>query len=714
MLSYYKRRDCVKTGKLNINNTLYETMRDGFQIEIQIVDHCNLNCGGCNHFSCVAEPYYISLEEFEENLKVISKWVPSLKRLMLVGGEPFLHPQIEEIAILMRKYFPDFNFMIDILTNGIALEKKDDDFFSRMQKLKIGILWTPYPNINYKKTEEIFNWRHDESHKNESPITPLYSRMFFAQPALNLKGDSNINDLYNNCPYYMIPTLIVRKSKIYICPKSACIDIINKKFNLDIPTDEKDYIPISEASIDKLQAFFDKGPSQMCRFCERKIEYFYWHLYRDSFKDLRMYDNHTMSAKNLFLHHYDMYDKLVNGKEIFQYFLKTRIVENRSYWDLTDPVYGHDFVNPQINRIKGYMDILIPIYYASQDQMTALIRSLQSQTIINKCHIYIVYDGEDLLFKERLYDTFKSAFQNITFLSTEINSGPGVARQMGIDNSFNKYIFQIDCDDQIIGNNSLELLWNILEKNESIDILCGRVRSYDLVLQQPCLEESAMSTEKFPNDVHGFCYRRSFIEKHQIKYKPFYLNEDLDLFYQIVSKNANMQRFEREIYLYQRCSPHSLGQRTSKLEKIMYFLVSTMIGLREIYNSNYLSQEDKDWHLQNSILGLLELGGLRQISELESQDTNNVIIMYFQAAKYALENYTSEKNLMQIQNIIKSKHLEVANVLINKFLNKDYVFFTEGKVYSCGPEVNRLTYQYLNLSSKLNILPNYCFWLSEK
>ena len=27
-----------------------------FEVEIQIVDHCNLNCDNCNHFSNIAEP----------------------------------------------------------------------------------------------------------------------------------------------------------------------------------------------------------------------------------------------------------------------------------------------------------------------------------------------------------------------------------------------------------------------------------------------------------------------------------------------------------------------------------------------------------------------------------------------------------------------------------------------------------------------------------
>lgn len=38
-------------------------------IETHIVDHCNLKCRGCSHFSGLADPYYKSLDEYEKEMK---------------------------------------------------------------------------------------------------------------------------------------------------------------------------------------------------------------------------------------------------------------------------------------------------------------------------------------------------------------------------------------------------------------------------------------------------------------------------------------------------------------------------------------------------------------------------------------------------------------------------------------------------------------------
>ncbi len=45
-------------------------------LETHIVDHCNLKCRGCTHFAPLADPYFKSIEEFENDLK----------RLLAIGG----------------------------------------------------------------------------------------------------------------------------------------------------------------------------------------------------------------------------------------------------------------------------------------------------------------------------------------------------------------------------------------------------------------------------------------------------------------------------------------------------------------------------------------------------------------------------------------------------------------------------------------------------
>jgi ABC-2 type transport system ATP-binding protein len=41
--------------------------------EIHLTEHCNLNCKGCFHFSCIAEEEYLTKEEFERDISRISE-----------------------------------------------------------------------------------------------------------------------------------------------------------------------------------------------------------------------------------------------------------------------------------------------------------------------------------------------------------------------------------------------------------------------------------------------------------------------------------------------------------------------------------------------------------------------------------------------------------------------------------------------------------------
>ena len=95
---------------------------DKFEVEIQIVDHCILKCDNCNHLANIASPWFMSKEEFEFTLqKIKEELLPhGLKRVMILGGEPLLHPQILEFCMLARKIFPS-GIDIDLLTNGILL-----------------------------------------------------------------------------------------------------------------------------------------------------------------------------------------------------------------------------------------------------------------------------------------------------------------------------------------------------------------------------------------------------------------------------------------------------------------------------------------------------------------------------------------------------------------------------------------------------------------
>lgn len=44
-----------------------------------VVDHCNLNCAGCDHFSPMAKERFCSVEVFEDSMRILKEKIPQLK-----------------------------------------------------------------------------------------------------------------------------------------------------------------------------------------------------------------------------------------------------------------------------------------------------------------------------------------------------------------------------------------------------------------------------------------------------------------------------------------------------------------------------------------------------------------------------------------------------------------------------------------------------------
>ena len=91
-------------------------------LQVFITNRCNLNCSGCFARNMMEDKQHISLEEYRTVLvEFIRK---GGKQINLLGGEPFLHPNLKEILKLNEK----FKIKTTIYTNGYFLNqltKKD-------------------------------------------------------------------------------------------------------------------------------------------------------------------------------------------------------------------------------------------------------------------------------------------------------------------------------------------------------------------------------------------------------------------------------------------------------------------------------------------------------------------------------------------------------------------------------------------------------------
>ena len=68
-----------------------------------------------------------------------------------MGGEPLLHPQVNDFMRITREAYP--HSKIFIVTNGLLLLKMPNDFWETLRQYRIRIHWSKYPPFKDKFSE---------------------------------------------------------------------------------------------------------------------------------------------------------------------------------------------------------------------------------------------------------------------------------------------------------------------------------------------------------------------------------------------------------------------------------------------------------------------------------------------------------------------------------------------------------------------------------
>src|SRR6204780_4969779 len=77
------------------------------------IRRCNLSCAYCNEYDDVSKP--VPVEVLERRINKLADLGTSI--LTLSGGEPLLHPELDDVIRIMRRR----GFMAGMITNGYLL-----------------------------------------------------------------------------------------------------------------------------------------------------------------------------------------------------------------------------------------------------------------------------------------------------------------------------------------------------------------------------------------------------------------------------------------------------------------------------------------------------------------------------------------------------------------------------------------------------------------
>jgi len=227
-------------------------------ININLCDHCNLNCKGCSAFSPLSRPKFLDINEFEHDLSRLGQLFDRVDQIKLVGGEPLLHPQINDFINITRQLFPKSNIIL--ITNGILLPRVNEDFWLTCSKKRVNIRISKYPiNLNISIIKELSN-------KYGIPISIDIINYFF-KFYINPLGDTNPRDAFAYCRKLCNGNFLYH-GRIYPCPKVALSPIFSNYFNIDLPIDKSDSIDIYTNTSGKEVLSFLEKPIPWCKYCK--------------------------------------------------------------------------------------------------------------------------------------------------------------------------------------------------------------------------------------------------------------------------------------------------------------------------------------------------------------------------------------------------------------------------------------------------------------
>ncbi|MBQ9003524.1 MAG: 4Fe-4S cluster-binding domain-containing protein [Eggerthellaceae bacterium] len=241
------------------------------KLDVQVCDHCNLRCAGCLHFAPLAGERFLDLEEYErdlEQLAAVDRVAGYFDAIVLMGGEPLLHPRIVDVMRSTRHFLP--GEYVSLCTNGLLLRRMDDAFWDTLTECAIELAISPYPiHMDYVELAEYARSKGAKTFFTGDITGAGAGKETFMRLALDPHGERDPARSFTSCPFGGCYLQLARGS-IWLCQVAAHHGSLARRFRFHMHDSPDDALPLgSIVSTDDIEAF-RRRPHPMCRHCNNE------------------------------------------------------------------------------------------------------------------------------------------------------------------------------------------------------------------------------------------------------------------------------------------------------------------------------------------------------------------------------------------------------------------------------------------------------------
>ena len=232
-------------------------------IDLEITEKCSMRCRDCsNLMQYYKEPRNYSERELIDSIDKLLKYIDAIYEIRVLGGEPFMHPEIHRIIEKLISYQKVYRVVI--YTNATIMPT--EEMWNVFENKKVEFEMTDYGKLS----RNFFNIKQELDKRDI--VYEIIEMSGWTQCSSIIKhgrGQEEVKNIYNECCAKNLVTLL--GGKIYKCPYMA--NAMNLKA---IPVIEEELINLNqledmglETAKQKLKEFLhEKEFFTSCDYCE--------------------------------------------------------------------------------------------------------------------------------------------------------------------------------------------------------------------------------------------------------------------------------------------------------------------------------------------------------------------------------------------------------------------------------------------------------------